>query len=122
VNEKHKATDAAPHNNAPALPQRSVPEHVHGITDAIRRQNQYLSVDWTPEKLFERWWSLTDEGDTATLDAEFKTPKELSDLTRHTESRIRGCCMEGKIPNIKIMGRIYIHMPTLRKVWLRLQT
>jgi hypothetical protein len=66
----------------------------------------------TPEELFQRWWSLKPGVER---DGEFWTPKQVATHTRYSESRIRGLCDEGKLPYVKIGGRIYLYLPAILK-------
>ena len=119
------ATDAIHNSAIEALSQRSPKDtNQAGPPDPkpAKLSRQALVLGFSPDKLFDRWWSLTDSGDFETRDAEFKTPKAVASLTRcNTESWIRGLCAEGKMPSIKIFNRIYIHLPSLRDTWRKLQ-
>jgi len=63
----------------------------------------------TPGELLQRWWSLPAD---KRMD-EFWSPGQVAFQLGITDSRVRGCCSEGKIPHIKIAGRIYIHVPSM---------
>lgn len=47
---------------------------------------------------------------------DYKSTKWVAALLRMTESRVRQLVDEGRIPAIKLFGRILIHEPTLRAI------
>lgn len=79
-----------------------------------------LPRQWpTEEELFQRWWEL--EPGVA-RDKEFWRPKKLASHTQYSPSRIRGLCDEGELPILRVRGRLFIHIPSLLKARLFIQT
>lgn len=61
--------------------------------------------DW----LLRRWWGLSPDE----RDKEFWSPKQVAWKTGRSEAHVRSLVEQGKLPAIKIFGRIYIHIPSL---------
>ena len=63
-----------------------------------------------PVALLNRYWRLS----ASEREKEYETTKYTANLLRMTESRVRQLVDEGRMPAIKIYGRILIHLPTLK--------
>jgi hypothetical protein len=64
----------------------------------------------TQQELFQVYWNL---GPGPARDAQFWTPQAVGERIERTEARVRGMCDEGRLPMVKVGGRIYIHIPSL---------
>lgn len=61
----------------------------------------------------ERLLNLYLELSHSAREKEFWTPKQVSVLLNRTDSRVRQMADEDRIPSIKILGRLFVHMPSL---------
>jgi excisionase family DNA binding protein len=61
------------------------------------------------ENLLERFFSLKERQRTA----EFLSVKEIAAQLNLHPSRVRQLVDEGKLPSVKIFGRIYVHRPSM---------
>lgn len=64
------------------------------------------------ESLFGRFWDL---GPGKVREDEFWTPHKVADRLGYSPSRIRGLCDEGALPMVKVGGRLFIHIPSLKR-------
>lgn len=109
------ATDATHLNPSDESRQRSTSEPLQS------KAKHNIGQLPTGEELFAEWWRLTMEEAFEQRDKDFRTPKEVAGITRYSESWVRSLCEAGELPCCKVSGRIHIHMPSLRAVWLRRQ-
>lgn len=62
------------------------------------------------QELLDLFWELPDKERRI----QFLGTKEVAKLLCLSDSRIRQLAEEGGIPGIKILGRIHIHLPSLK--------
>lgn len=74
-----------------------------------REQNVRREERMNTDMLYEHWWKLTPDQRRQ----EFKTPSEIAPNLDRTPKSVCRMADEGRIPRVKIGGRIYVHEPSL---------
>ena len=73
--------------------------------DRNENRDEQLSV----EELYDLWWCLSPEQ----RKLEFLTPSEIAPSLDRTPKSVCRMADEGRIPRVKIGGRIYVHSRSL---------